>query len=442
MSSVLGIALPPQWSATRLKHVTAALNRGSAPNYADAGPVRAVSQASNQPGGINWERTRFHDFHGIPSTLKGHLHPDDLLINSTGTGTLGRVGYFTGSPDGLPCMADSHVTLARTRREQLNPRYAYYWLTSKPFQEYVYSALVVGATNQIELNRDRLADAPVPLPQLSEQLRIAEFLDIETAKIDHYVSLYTKLQCKLREKHQSITESLLLHGNETESVPPSSGGAPFPSSFHIGRLKHAATRIDVGIAEAATHAYATTGSPLIRSMNIRPNRLELDDLLYIEPWFAERNKSKYVRAGDILTVRTGNAGISAVVPQKMDRSQTFTQLITTPKKGFSAEYFCQFLNSRVGREYFKLVSWGSAQRNISVPLLANTPVPIPQVHIQEAIASRINQNQATFDALDTKISTACELAAERRQTLITAAVTGQFDVSTASGRNVTEGVSA
>src|SRR6478752_3469297 len=128
MISVLGTPLPANWTATRLKHVTSLLNRGSAPNYVEEGPVRAVSQAANQAGGLNWSRARFHDFSGNPENLKGYLRPHDVLINSTGTGTLGRIGYFEKSPDALPCMADSHVTIARANPDELDARFSYYWL--------------------------------------------------------------------------------------------------------------------------------------------------------------------------------------------------------------------------------------------------------------------------------------------------------------------------
>ncbi|WP_405453842.1 restriction endonuclease subunit S [Streptomyces erythrochromogenes] len=418
------------------------LNRGSAPDYVDVGPVRVISQASNQASGLDWSRTRFHDFNGNPENLKGHLFPNDVLINSTGTGTLGRVGYFSNPTDSFPCMTDSHVTIARPKPNELYARFLYYWLSSQPFQEYVYAALVVGATNQIELNRDRLGDAQVPLPPLEEQRRIADFLDAETSTIDSYVKLHERLISVLQEKTSAAIESLLLHGHAQPLKAGRPDAAPFPSRFPIGRLKHVASRVDVGIAEAATHAYASDGVPLIRSTNIRANHLETRDMLYIAPWFAERNRSKYVFGGDIVTVRTGNAGVSAVVPQDLNQSQTFTQLITTLRAGNSAEYFCHFLNSRVCRQYFEIVSWGSAQKNISVPLLANAPVPIPPTEIQREVSESIEHLSEVSSSMVSKVDKARQLAIERRQALITAAVTGQFDVTTASGRNVTDGVTA
>lgn len=181
--SLTDTALPDGWEWVPLKYLTTVLRRGTTPNYVDDGPVRVVGQAANQADGLDWGRTRFHAYQGDPSKLKGYLQPGDVLINSTGRGTLGRVGYFVGGPDGAPCMADTHITIARADTDRWYSRFAYYYLSSDLFYEYIYSALVVGATNQIELSNDRLAGAPAVLPGLEEQRRIADFLDVETARI-------------------------------------------------------------------------------------------------------------------------------------------------------------------------------------------------------------------------------------------------------------------
>jgi type I restriction enzyme S subunit len=345
---------------------------------------------------------------------------DVLVPKITPTFEAGRAVLIEGLLGGVGAgTTELHVLRAGA---DIDPRFLLYVVNTHSFLK-LGQAEMYGVAGQQRVPDDFLRNLPVHLPPMQEQQRIVEFLDDQTAKIDRYVKLHKALRKKLHEKQQGVTETLLLHGRIIKDAAGSTPTRlPFPSSFPIGRLKNVAARIDVGIAEAATHAYSSTGTPLIRAMNIRPNRLELDE-------------------GDILTVRTGQAaGVSAVVPQEMRHSQTFTQLITTPQNGVSAEYFCQFLNSRIGREYFELVSWGSAQPNISVPLLANAPVPLPPLDVQKVIASQVKANMKSTSALDDKISGACILATERRRSLITAAVTGQFDVTTASGRNVTEGV--
>src|SRR5207248_435328 len=102
-----------------------------------------------------------------------------------------------------------------------------------------------------------------------------------------------------------------------------------PAHWSLSKLRRIATRVDVGIAEAATHAYADVGVPLVRATNILNGTLERDSMLFIEPWFAERNRSKRLHTGDIVTVRTGVPGQSAVVPLDLNGAQCFTALMTT-----------------------------------------------------------------------------------------------------------------
>ena len=80
------------------------------------------------------------------------------------------------------------------------------------------------------------------------------------------------------------------------------------------------------------------------------NQLTIDDILHIEKLFAEKNRSKYLLAGDIVTVRTGNAGISAVIPSSLDKSQCFTLLISTPRPNQIAQFYCYYLNSKIIRD--------------------------------------------------------------------------------------------
>ncbi|MET8333321.1 restriction endonuclease subunit S [Streptosporangium canum] len=359
-----------------------------------------------------------------------------MLINSTGTGTLGRVGFFESAPDERPCMADGHVTVVRLNEEVVDARFAYYWLGSQPFQDLIYAALVVGATNQIELNGERLASAPVPVPPLKEQRRIANMLDIEGNKARKLLLIRKHQLALTRERLAADTERLLL-GISFEGSGAKRSSAYLcdlvPRHWRVGKLKHVARRVDVGIAEAATHAYASDGVPLLRSTNIRANWLRDDDLLYIEPWFAIRNKSKTIHGGDILTVRTGNAGVSAVVPEKFSGAQTFTQLITTIAMGHSPEYFCYYLNSAFCSAYFGQTSWGTAQKNISVPILADAPVPIPPSHEQAEISQRLTKSRKESTDLMVHLDNQIAMFDERMEALIAAAVTGQIDVTTARG---------
>jgi type I restriction enzyme S subunit len=257
------------------------------------------------------------------------------------------------------------------------------------------------------LTREKLCALTVPAWPAEQQRAIADFLDVETACIDALIEKKRRMIVLVDERREASIDDLL---SPFERVP----------------LRRLAARIDVGIAEAATHAYAERGVPLIRSTNIRANRLDTSDLLYIEPWFGERNSSKFVRAGDILTVRTGNAGVSAVVPPELDKCQCFTQLITTLREGESSDLVCSALNSSACRDYFATVGWGSAQANISVPLLASALVPAIPEEERRPLAARLGFLIGASDDLLARLHRQVTLMTERRLALVTEAVTGQL----------------
>ncbi|MFF7298723.1 restriction endonuclease subunit S [Streptomyces sp. NPDC008265] len=437
MSSVLGISLPGKWSSAPLKHVTTYLNRGSAPTYVDEGAVRAISQAANQAAGLDWTRTRFHEFSGDPRKLKGFLLPDDILINSTGTGTLGRVGYFTQSPDGLPCMADSHVTVARSKLGELDPRFVYYWLSSRPFQEFVYAALVVGATNQIELNRDRLGDAPVPLPGLEEQRRIADFLDAETARMAVLSNSLNRFDKDVRERERAVLAQSLNAGvGGTESDLPD--GWQWTPLMH---LTDPLRQIMYGIVLPGPNV--GDGVPIVKGGDVAANRLSVETLnrttREIEAGYARSR----LKGGDLLIAIRGSVGEIAVVPEELTGANlTQDAARISIDQAVDAGWLRLVLESPVVAHQIQQRVTGATIKGINIWDLKRIMVPTPPAKAQAALADVVGRSIQTHEALRVRVQQHKRLVAERRQALITAAVTGQFDVSTASGRNVTEGITA
>jgi len=127
-------------------------------------------------------------------------------------------------------------------------------------------------------------------------------------------------------------------------------------------------------------------------------------------------------------VRTGAAGVTAVVPDVLDGCQCFTMLITTLNKNVIPEYMCYWMNSLPAQTYFGLEGWGTAQINISVPILKALQVPLPPSDEQAAITSFLDIEVGRLDELILESGRGIALLCERRSALISAAVTGKIDV--------------
>jgi type I restriction enzyme S subunit len=301
--------------------------------------------------------------------------------------------------------------------------------------------LAASGVTRYGLPKSSIGDAWVPLPSSREQQIIAAFLDRETVRIGRLVAKKRDLIERLKEKRTALISRTVTRGlppaaaraaGLPENPPLKPSGVDWlgdiPAHWDVIPYKRVCTRVDVGIAEAATHAYCDDGIPLIRSTNVKPNRLDTSDVLRIEPWFAAKNRSKTLRAGDLVTVRTGYPGTTAPVPAEFDGAQCFTLVLSSPRRDMHGAYFSWVLNSQPGASYFEMEGWGTAQTNISVPIVQFMPVPRPPRSEQHAIAEFLSSKAAQIDALVAKVETAIERLQEYRTALITAAVTGKIDV--------------
>jgi type I restriction enzyme S subunit len=338
-------------------------------------------------------------------------------------------GPFVWPHDGLHYL-NQHIF--RLEGYRANRRWLYW--TLKAVTRFVEEQ-AHGIIGMVHVTKGDLGVIKIPLPSPTEQHCIAAFLDRETAKIDALVAKKERLIELLQEKRTALISHAVTRGLNP-NAPLRDSGIPWigrvPVHWRLKRFRHVTTRVDVGIAEAATHAYADVGVPILRSTNVRANMLLLDDVLRVQPWFAEKNRSKYLLKDDILTVRTGNAGVSAVVPEQLHRSQCFTMLMSTLRNHQDARFYCYFLNSSSGQTVFAIEAWGTAQANISVPILKEVPVVEPPYEEQARIVAFIEHEAAKLDGLMAKIRTAIDRLQEYRTALISAAVTGQIDVREAA----------
>jgi len=158
-------------TAVPLAECCGVISRGKAPTYVARSPLRAIGQRCVRWEGFNAEVSRPH----AATVVSGMLfaQPDDVLINSTGTGTLGRVCQFDGPPNRF--IVDGHVTLLRPN-SNARAEFLSAWLSSPRTQRVIEVRCVTGSTNQIELDRTKLAALEIPLPNCSVQESVAQAL--------------------------------------------------------------------------------------------------------------------------------------------------------------------------------------------------------------------------------------------------------------------------
>lgn len=404
-----------------LKHVTTVLSRGTAPDYMDDGPVRMISQAANQCAGLDWNRTRFHRFAGNVRKLRGFLEAGDVLINSTGTGTLGRIGWFDTGPDERPCVADGHVTVVRFDPALMFNRFGYYFLMSDAFQELMFETLVSGSTNQIELNGERMRSVAAPVPGVEEQRRIADFLDTETARIDRMVGLQQHVERRLEERDRAVLDQQidqLIHENGV-----------FP-------LRRAVLRVEQGASPLCDNVPAGESEwGVLKVSAVKAGRFEAGENKRLPSEMVPERRYE-VREGDLLITRANTPALvgAAALVKRVPRRLLLCDKI-----------FRVRLDSSLDKEFVALVARGSRIRdlcgsashgtsqsmaNLKIEEIKEWPIPAVDGPEQRRLVENVNRTQAATARLRALIARQLDLLAERRQALITAAVTGQLDVTT------------
>ena len=213
--------IPGNWVWTSLGEICLFLSRGKSPKYSDSDKTYPVfAQKCNlKEGGISLEQARFLD----PSTIckwseEYKLKTGDVLVNSTGTGTVGRTRLFHESylkhyPFVVP---DSHVSVIRTASE-IKSEFVFAYISSKLIQEYLEDNLA-GSTNQKELYIGVLSDLSFPLPPLAEQQRIVAEIEKWFVLINEIEQGQTDLQSVIKQTKNKILD-LAIHGKFVPQDP-------------------------------------------------------------------------------------------------------------------------------------------------------------------------------------------------------------------------------
>lgn len=159
------------WRRTTLGEVVEQVRRGKAPAYVETGGLMVASQKCVRQGLVDLSLARRTDPSQRPVPDWALLQPGDVLVNSTGRGTLGRTSVFRGN--GEPVTVDSHVTIVRADPTVVAGEFLGLLLFVKQGELESYQT---GSTTQTELSRDTIRNVRVDLPPLAEQRRIVDLI--------------------------------------------------------------------------------------------------------------------------------------------------------------------------------------------------------------------------------------------------------------------------
>jgi type I restriction enzyme, S subunit len=194
--------VPEGWKKTVVEEVTSFLNRGIAPTYDDESPNIIINQKCIRDSAVSLDQAR-HQSKEVPEDKL--IRFGDVLINSTGEGTLGRVGQVLVEAEN--CTVDSHVSIVRPADGIPVHLFGMQLLE----REVYISTLGRGATNQTELSRDSISELPFILPPSGLAATFEELI----APVRRQMTLLSEQTNKLREARNLLLPRLM---NGTISV--------------------------------------------------------------------------------------------------------------------------------------------------------------------------------------------------------------------------------
>ena len=284
----------------------------------------------------------------------------------------------------------------------------------------------------LRINTGDFLDIKVPMPPLAELRGITAFLEREIAKIDALIAEQGKLLTLLAEKSQATVSRAVTGGFDALVHIKDSGVAwtgRVPKHWEIAPLKRFWSVTD---CKHLTAEFVDEGIPLASIREVQSKHVSLKSAKQTTEHFYQQliEGDRKPTPGDLIFSRNATIG---EVAQVTEEHPAFAMgqdvcLLRKKSKDYSSDYLQAVIRSSIVVEQLKNIMIGSTFKRVNVEEIRGLSVPMPPPAEQSNIAKFIDSETTKLDALKSEAERAIVLLKERRNALITAAVTGQIDV--------------
>jgi len=357
------------------------------------------------------------------------LRRGDVLMTEGGDlDKLGRGTVWNGEIEN--CLHQNHVFAVRPDRSRLMPEYLAL-ITQTSYARAYFESTGTKTTNLASTSSSKIRDFRIPFVDLDEQRRIANFLDAETARIDRMIEIRRASRSLVEEKVFATITKLATVGTGSVQrtndpwLPLTGAGwvvVPLKRRWRIIDCKH------------RTPIYVEDGYPVISPGDITPGRLD--------PSVAHRfvdegdyrdlaDDLRRARHGDIVYGRNASVGVAAFVDT--DEKFTMGQDVCRITSADQDQLFLAYFLNTAALAQLGSIQVGSTFTRVNIGTLLELSVACPPCEEQRRLAAEMDMISQDAIQLSSAVDRQLALLAERRQALITAAVTGQIDVATTRG---------
>lgn len=384
-----------------LKKVSTVVGRGITPSYAVDGDVTVLNQRCVRDGRVDFSNARRHDSNVRTIRNEKRLCSGDILINSTGVGTLGRTARLV-SVHGLT-VVDSHVTVVRANG-QTDSRWLAYVLS---WNEPQIEAMAEGSTGQTELSQHRLAELQVLVPPLAEQRGIAATLGALDDKIESNKRIVDKIGLLFAAEFSSVQEGATSFVELREIVSIAKG-----VSYRSADLVKARTSL------VTLKSFDRNGG--YKAVGLKP---------YVGPY----KESQVIRTGELIVAQTDLTQGAEVVGRavRVPRASSADVLVASldlaivrPLGNMPEEYLYGLLTAESFREHCRSRTSGTTVLHLAGDAIPQYRAPLVPLVDQERFAKVSHPLIERSDSLEREIECLIHL----RDTLLPELLSGRIRV--------------
>ena len=378
-----------EWHEVPLRELVGYISKGIAPSYAEEASestIRVLNQKCNRNFRISYGDSRLHDTRKKKVPPERYVKPDDILINSTGAGTAGRIAQIEDVPSATTI--DGHMILIRSNGK-VTQKFLGYALKAHQWE---VLQLDEGSTGQTELNRDRLLDEiminyPV---SLDEQNAIVGTLE----SIDRKLIVNEQLNDNLEQQAQSYFQELFVDNASPE--------------WTTGTISDLGTVVGGSTPSKAKPEYYTeSGIAWItpKDLSINKSKFVSHGENDITELGLKNSSAAIMPEGTVLFSSRAPIGYIAIAAGEVTTNQGFKSVVPKPEIGTPFVYF--FLKNTL--PVIEGMASGSTFKEVSGSTMKNVPAVIPDaetlakfsdfcapIFAQQRILEEQNQSLATL----------------------------------------------
>jgi type I restriction enzyme S subunit len=358
------------WEIKKLADLSLLVKRGIAPKYVEQGGVSILNQKCIRNGVVSYEFSRLCSSEK-KITEEKIIRQGDILVNSTGAGTLGRTGFVKEIKN--TTTVDTHVTIVRGNKDLIDTKFLALQLSLK---EPEIESMGKGATNQTELSAGDLGKLVINLPPLPTQKRIASMLSTYDDLIENNLKRIKLLEETAQNIYKEWFVNFRFPNYEHTEFDRESG---LPVGWKNTEIKYFATVITGKTPSTSNLNYFGGDIPFIKTPDMHQN-IYMDSVeQYLSVDGAESQSNKYLPKNTVIISCIGaRAGVVAITSKPSQTNQQINAIISNDvSHNFWLYFSCKELESTI----HAIGSSGATMTNVSKGKFENIKLNLPTYKI-------------------------------------------------------------